>query len=418
MQRFDAQRRPGPAPRRHSFAAPASFRFSNAQRRPGPAPRRHVEGGFLDGVGATALNEGRDPRPGDTCAPPPGRGARGSLNEGRDPRPGDTRLPLGLDLARPRSTKAGTRTPATRTDRGPRVTSPRRRSTKAGTRAPATPLAPMVKPLPVGTAQRRPGPAPRRHVRVAYEGRTDVTAQRRPGPAPRRHTAMRPSAGAGWAGDAQRRPGPAPRRHAAAPRQLGTGQRRSTKAGTRAPATLKAKEAAPPEDYRSAQRRPGPAPRRHWRSGAQRLLAVSTAQRRPGPAPRRHIRAAVRRSPAICAQRRPGPAPRRHTVARDRTPGLNLTAQRRPGPAPRRHLALERDRLPRGPLNEGRDPRPGDTVTRVCFCTSLSRSTKAGTRAPATPDVLLGRLDPNDRSTKAGTRAPATPGSRDSSTPS
>ena len=183
-----AQRRPGREPRRHSrMANSTACTGSVAQRRPGREPRRHrLHGkGALRGERRSTKAGARTPAtlpglpaggrardrstkagartPGDTTTsggrpsllfiaqrrpgreprrhspqPTPPFRAPAPLNEGRGANPGDT---LAVDRSprgpRPRSTKAGARTPATRLDRN------------------------LSR---VGNAQRRPGREPRRHL--------------------------------------------------------------------------------------------------------------------------------------------------------------------------------------------------------------------------------------------------------------
>ena len=183
-----------------------------AQRRPGPRPRRH-------------------------WTPPRDRSSTWRpLNEGRGRDPGDTRGRRGWgSVARPRSTKAGAETPATH-DCDFDLSVPGQRSTKAGAETPATLDTTPGQVLDLATAQRRPGPRPRRHTwtaRVGLSGSTSLnegrgrdpgdtpyctfaaspaaTAQRRPGPRPRRHCSGVPIFRCN--AFAQRRPGPRPRRH-------------------------------------------------------------------------------------------------------------------------------------------------------------------------------------------------------------
>ena len=111
----NAQRRPGPQPRRHlQVFTPVSTSRTIAQRRLGPQPQRHPD--------QLAARRQR----------------------------------------RLRSTKAGASTPATRRGRRHHVPAGQR-STKAGASTPATPDT-KIGPRPVTRpAQRRPGPQPRRH---------------------------------------------------------------------------------------------------------------------------------------------------------------------------------------------------------------------------------------------------------------
>ena len=158
-----------------------------AQRRPGPRPRRHLRPRCPAGCSRTALNEGRGRDPGDTGSREQGAGSGCSLNEGRGRDPGDTRKFERL-------------------------------------------------PTSIRSAQRRPGPRPRRHPGVPpAEWATPPLAQRRPGPRPRRH--MEPAPGRPSRPPRSTKVGaetpatpvvvaPQPRRHI-----------RSTKAGAETPAT-------------------------------------------------------------------------------------------------------------------------------------------------------------------------------------
>ena len=160
-----AQRRPGREPRRHRPAAragrperarstkagartPATLhevrRLVDDERRSTKAGARTpaTRGRTVGGSGAdAALNEGRGANPGDTprVVPLPVRSKPAQRRPGREPRrhPSGGRRPHHDHVDR--STKAGARTPATRTTPG-RVSS--------GT----------------ATAQRRPGREPRRHL--------------------------------------------------------------------------------------------------------------------------------------------------------------------------------------------------------------------------------------------------------------
>ncbi len=230
-----AQRRPGPRPRRHDWMCASVRSPDGAQRRPGPRPRRHLERHALpvlralrstkagaetpathgkpgnSEMGAPTLNEGRGRDPGDT------RGSCGHWSTGssaqRRPGPRPRRHPGRMEQrarVRPRSTKAGAETPATR----PRVVGGRRgphRSTKAGAETPATQRKVLVLRPSHGRSTKAGAETPATHQlagRVADDlARSTkagaetpatpyglgevieitVTAQRRPGPRPRRH---------------------------------------------------------------------------------------------------------------------------------------------------------------------------------------------------------------------------------------
>ena len=182
------------------------------------------------------------------------------------------------------------------------------------------------------------------------------SAQRRPGPRPRRHGCMQLLKCSIFC--AQRRPGPRPRRHLYLIERMFFRMVRSTKAGAETPATpswarstrtsrspLNEGRGRDPGDTRQRPRYPeGCNPLNEGRGrdpgDTRRPLVTVTgtryAQRRPGPRPRRHSTAAWNALPIYIAQRRPGPRPRRHapfSIAMVASCG----AQRRPGPRPRRH---------------------------------------------------------------------------------
>ena len=163
----DAQRRPGPRPRRHSNDPDALTLSAIAQRRPGPRPRRHVLEGphhELDEVRSTkaGAETPATPRPPMRTLPTrataqrrPGPRPRrhwrdesaaavaGAAQRRPGPRPRRHRLRELPCSGRgsPRSTKAGAETPATRCPRPDVVLEVNRRSTKAGAETPATPPA-------------------------------------------------------------------------------------------------------------------------------------------------------------------------------------------------------------------------------------------------------------------------------------
>ena len=175
--------------------------------------------------------------------------------------------------------------------------------------------------------------------------------------------------------------------------------KRSTKAGTSAPATPVTSRSGPPTSSLKA-----------GRSWPDRVHRTSSAQRRPGRQPRRHHgpTSPDRRNYVPAAQRRPGRQPRRHDPPSPRSRG-GTSLDVSPGDTSTSDRSDQRVR-PGMPLNEGRDVSPGDTcpVDHVVLATWCARSTKAGTSAPATPgDVVFGQR-PGGRSTKAGTSAPAT----------
>ncbi len=376
-----AQRRPGHAPRRHAPRALSSSSLYGAQRRPGHAPRRHMDPRHVTSVGHL-----RSTKAG--ARTPATRSASGH--------------PLG---SAPRSTKAGARTPATLRPAPSRIRTLMPRSTKAGARTPATRFGSGS-----GTAARS----------ALNEGRGT-----HPGDT-RRRRVSRPRRVL-----AQRRPGHAPRRHRNGKRTVGLAFDRSTKAGARTPATLTsrsksllraeslnegrgthpgdtARRRCAPCGARLAQRRPGHAPRRHV-GGLRGVDTRGPAQRRPGHAPRRHPREGA--SPTACMGplnegRGTHPGDTSSPSARGQRP---ISAQRRPGHAPRRHLRRREVNRPivlrstkagartpatpgyaepwrrcRASLNEGRGTHPGDTRTVRRGGRVGARSTKAGARTPAT----------------------------------
>jgi len=222
---YIAQRRPGPEPQRHSARVSYSrTRRIHAQRRPGPEPQRHQIMAARAGAEGAPLNEGRGPNPSDT------RCAESGQHDGR-----------------PRSTKAGARTPATHDRHGRGGERLVRRSTKAGARTPATPPIARWNRPSFRCAQRRPGPEPQRHPstrRAHHLPCTSLNEGRGPNPSDTsgtwrclpHHRALNEGRGPNpsdtvgggrpllmsWS--AQRRPGPEPQRHppCAATRDPGT----------------------------------------------------------------------------------------------------------------------------------------------------------------------------------------------------
>ena len=163
----------------------------------------------------------------------------------------------------------------------------RPRSTKAGARTPATPSSSRRRSPPSCSAQRRPGREPRRHARRPTSVGVTATAQRRPGREPRRH---RPRGEAPPEGD-----------------------HRSTKAGARTPATLHPARQLP---HVAAALNEGRGANPGDTAAAWAFAATCVgAQRRPGREPRRHCRVSGTAPDDLTAQRRPGREPRRHTTA-------------------------------------------------------------------------------------------------------
>ena len=121
------------------------------------------------------LNEGRDSRPGNGKADiHPPRTPFSALNEGRDSRPGNGCALAPADLPRERrSTRAGTRVPATGPSSSASWSTPVSRSTRAGTRVPAT-VDSLAIALPnARSAQRGPGLASRQRPRQQRAGPHD-----------------------------------------------------------------------------------------------------------------------------------------------------------------------------------------------------------------------------------------------------
>ncbi len=135
-----------------------------AQRRPGPEPRRHARRRRASGLCRGPLNEGRGRNPGDTsrtsdCS---ATAAAAQRRPGPEPRR-HAHVGQPHDVERSeRSTKAGAGTPATR-HHADGLRDALLRSTKAGAGTPATPSAASAPIAPFASAQRRPGPEPRRH---------------------------------------------------------------------------------------------------------------------------------------------------------------------------------------------------------------------------------------------------------------
>ena len=294
-----------------SSAASAGFRSTRAGTRV-PATAQHASGTRRQKC--QALNEGRDSRPGN------GGGDRQGCPEG----------PV-------RSTRAGTRVPAT-----------------GG----------------IGTADLGPEP------RSLNEGRDS-----RPGNGPTGTTSTLVCSAA------QRGPGLASRQRASGAHDGRGLPLRSTRAGTRVPATGD-------EDLRA-------------------LLAQAHAQRGPGLASRQR---------GVHASQPGGATATTLNEGRDSRPGNGAVVPvREPAVRPRSTRAGTRVPATGGrdvagrtgdhpPLNEGRDSRPGNGLEELAGApVAGERSTRAGTRVPATGSDRHA-LDRRhvDRSTRAGTRVPAT----------
>ena len=257
----DAQRRPGHAPRRHHVLAAGLIDHDPAQRRPGHAPRRHD--GRLDthAAGDDRSTKAGARTPATRTSTGPRTTAPSSLNEGRGTHPGDTHAAQLRRRKRPaRSTKAGARTPATpgwATDPGGhRVSLNEGRGTHPGDT-----LHLLQSIDRVSRAQRRPGHAPRRH----EHGRRQ----------------------------------PLPERD------------RSTKAGARTPATRSRGWRVPSEPWTLNEGR-GTHPGDTCSCAPARGTPTALNEGR-GTHPGDTLYARCQRWSSVFAQRRPGHAPRRHT---------------------------------------------------------------------------------------------------------
>ena len=140
-------------------------------------------------------------------------------------------------------------------------------------------------------------------------------------------------------------------------------------------------------------------------------MTAQVAQRGPGLASRQRVCPPATPGPLPSAQRGPGLASRQRTTQRSRKlPGspsaLNEGRDSRPGNGARIGECAQRVT----PLNEGRDSRPGNGLADAgSFLLRLIRSTRAGTRVPATgPQTGDTTAAGASRSTRAGTRVPAT----------
>ena len=420
------------APATRSYASVYLNGPTRAQRRPGPEPRQHSSPWCRRRSCPGALNEGRDRSPGNTgCAQVTPIGPA-PLNEGRDRSPGNTAPPHpGRAGAHGAQRRPGPepRQHAFRARPRPRAAA---RSTKAGTGAPATPMwsgpsSPTRDPLNEGR-DRSPGNT----LKTGASHRSLSAAQRRPGPEPRQHASV---AGVRV-------------RHEA----------RSTKAGTGAPATRRARrpglsragalnegrDRSPGNTISArlrvggrgaAQRRPGPEPRQHRRSRRDydRCPVRSTKAGTGAPATLRGVSSDYRLEPRSTKAGTGAPATptatREHSArgctlneGRDRSPGNTCTssagrqggrcAQRRPGPEPRQHppTAESGSPIPR-PLNEGRDRSPGNTPAGPPPALSIPSLNEGRDRSPGNTraPTSWSSSELPQRSTKAGTGAPATP---------
>ena len=285
------------------------------------------------------------------------------------------------------------------------------------------------------SAQRGPGLASRQRDQVeqaaaaAAEARSTRAGTRVPATDLRRHGERGRSSSLNEGRDS--RPGNGSAHRIRSPRHL----RRSTRAGTRVPATG-GPSCEYAHIYRCAQRGPGLASRQRGPDGrvatvrpGPRSTRAGTRVPATGGVPHPDLRLAVRstragtRVPATGAGQEPRlrQAAPRSTRAGTRVPAtvegegfagrVDDHAQRGPGLASRQRRTCGRC-WPRrsSPLNEGRDSRPGNGGdVGLGASPEDERSTRAGTRVPATgaqhpQPVTL----PQHRSTRAGTRVPAT----------
>ena len=403
-----------------------------AQRRPGHAPRRHPRRRSPTTRSRGSLNEGRGTHPGDTrcgwfwyprigCAQRrPGHAPRRHLHASLDL--------SGIGCAQ---TKAGARTPATHRGGHPQgVTCGR--STKAGARTPATRAARGACPARPGSLNEGRGTHPGDTCPSRASGRACTAPLNEgrgthPGDTRAGTTSTRMSV------PAQRRPGHAPRRHLR--RWIGMPRRydRSTKAGARTPATLDAArrfDARTPALNEGRGTHPGDTPTPPLVAAPSLVRSTKAGARTPATRGHRPRRA----NPLTAAQRRPGHAPRRHFFLRRCRHRRHAHAQRRPGHAPRRHAPTTARAPPVVPRSTKAGARTPATLNRTVdvFQVLWQRSTKAGARTPATrlrprPYCARGAAQrrpghaprrharrvvqahpPQRRSTKAGARTPAT----------
>ena len=246
---------------RNGFAATWSG-DDNAQRRPGPRPRRHPPGPGCVRCGCSTLNEGRGRDPGDTGGTTVTDRQAVPLNEGRGRDPGDTPLPSVAPGPLAALNEGRGRDPG---------------DTRNHVEFTATDE----------VAQRRPGPRPRRHGSSRPQNRLGRDRSTKAGA--ETPATLPPLPTKSWVRfAAQRRPGPRPRRHGDGRPSRWDQGRRSTKAGAETPATPpsshpRSRRSTPLNEGRG--RDPGDTTNR---GSAPRRF--SHAQRRPGPRPRRHTR--------------------------------------------------------------------------------------------------------------------------------
>ena len=445
---------------------------TEAPATPPTARERHLPGN-------TSLNKGRDRSPGNTwsmrsCATRPGVAQQ---RPGPKPRQHGYRRSCS-NGSWSRSTKAGTEAPATQLHTEKRATMPKALN-KGRDRSPGNTGVVSGRGGPVGVAQQRPGPKPRQHGRRSWSPPSAKTAQQRPGPKPRQHPGL---AALHVFSNAQQRPGPKPRQHRpprTSTRASGGAQQRP---GPKPRQHLEETPHTPPEG--TAQQRPGPKPRQHSGGEAGRLARGRRSTKAGTEAPATPISSWMGWDISVSAQQRPGPKPRQHqhqdlAGPRDRRrstkagteapatpelesprarPGLRSTkagteapatlvvdlapdvegvgAQQRPGPKPRQHSELPADHATDNVLAQQRPgPKPRQHGSELAgLVLGPERSTKAGTEAPATQsgadntpagtnraqqrpgpkprqhvDSASGAARHPRRSTKAGTEAPATP---------
>ena len=260
-------------------------RFANDQRRPERQPRLH----------APALPGGS---PG--CA---------ALNEGRSVNPGYTQLAVIVATrVRPRSTKAGASTPATRTRSSWPWGSSRPlnegRSVNPGYTNARDPIS-----TPRGTAQRRPERQPRLHGRRHAESEQEPERSTKAG-ASTPATPEYEKQDLVPRGTAQRRPERQPRLHMAprkAPTSVGPAQRRPERQPRLHPARRDCCDTCPATLNEGRSVNPG-----YTTASSSSCTPASIAQRRPERQPRLHAASWTPSALTVFAQRRPERQPRLH----------------------------------------------------------------------------------------------------------
>ena len=163
---------------------------------------------------------------------------------------------------------------------------------------------------------------------------------------------------------------------------------RSTRAGTRVPATGHVSHGCRRVSSGGAQRGPGLASRqRQHASGTRRQKCQALNEGRDSRPGNGSGRSMVMVVPSTDAQRGPGLASRQRMTAGSPRPWRPRSAQRGPGLASRQRVATPAAAagVAAFPLNEGRDSRPGNgELGPRPGQRRRRRSTRAGTRVPAT----------------------------------